>query len=99
MTISIDNGTTTVQNRVYAPNGSTALDAMATLAAHGELTYILADLDMPYPYMINGVYNVNVGENLTYWNLYINNVYAEVGVAELMMHDGDVVEWRYLPFP
>lgn len=79
--------------RLYAPPGSTVLDAMRALAS----TTPFAFSGREYPSLGFFVESINGKRNADglYWFLYINNKSSNTGVSNTTLHPGDTVEWRF----
>jgi hypothetical protein len=78
---------------VYAPPGSTVLDAMNILASTTPFTFTSKN----FPGMGAFVESIDGKENAggSYWFLYVNGKSAGTGASETRLKAGDTVEWRY----
>lgn len=75
------------------PLGSTVYDVMNILASTTDFSF-KANFYSGLGYFIeeiNGVKN----QGGTYWTLYVNSKYSEVGASAYKLSDGDSVEWKY----
>lgn len=75
------------------PDGSVAYDAMRVLSESGQFDFksrYFASLGR-FIDEIEGVKN----SGGYYWTLYINGRYSNLGVSEVVIRNGDVIEWRY----
>ena len=84
-------GGTTHETEVRA--GASFLDAMAILAASGDITYATKE----YAGLGALVESINGTSNSgdSYWFLYVNGTSSMTGVSQTFLQDGDQVEWRY----
>ena len=78
---------------VYAPPGSTVLDAMRTLASTSDFTFSGRD----YSSLGFFVDSIKGKENADgyYWILYVNGKSSDTGVSQTTLSAGDTVEWKY----
>ena len=76
-------------------NNATVADLLFECASHYNFevgTEYWRGYDSYFIESINGIEN---GENDDYWQFYVNGKYADVGCSKYILHDNDVVEWRF----
>jgi hypothetical protein len=74
-------------------DGSTVYDAMLTLASTTNFSF-KSQYYSGIGYFIKEINN-QPNEGGTYWTLYINGKYSNVGASEYRLKSGDSVEWKY----
>lgn len=72
---------------------------VATMGATNALALAQSELDLQlkqydFGVMIEGV-NGLLADATSYWAVYLNGDYAQVGIADLVLEQGDTVELRY----
>ena len=75
------------------PVGSTVYDAMNMLASSTNFSFS-ATLYSGLGYFvdeINGIKN----QNGSYWTLYVNGTYSNVGASTYVLRNGDIIDWKY----
>lgn len=89
--ITLAVGSTTYT--VYAPENSSVLDAMQTLAATNAFSFYGKE----FPDMGLFVESINEKKNADgyYWILYVNGKSSDTGASQTTLKAGDIVEWRY----
>ncbi len=92
----IPNATLLLGGRMYAvfaPSGSTVLDAMRTLASTSDFTFSGRE----YPslgYFVDSVGGKKAESGYS-WILYLNGKLSGTGVSQTKLEAGDAIEWRY----
>ncbi len=76
---------------IKLPKGATAMDQMTAAA---RLYKIQLDMRGNFIAGINYIYEKDFGD-LSGWMYRVNGEYASVGAPELVLNDGDIVEWLY----
>lgn len=77
-----------------APENMTLYDSMSLLASTTSFTFTSKEFS-GLGYRIESI-NGKVNADGTYWTLYINGEYANVGASTYVPKDNDVIEWKYL---
>jgi len=78
---------------IYAPMGTTVLDAMRTLASTSNFSFTGRE----YPSLGFFVDSINGKNNAdgNYWFLYVNGRSSDTGASQTTLNAGDTIEWRY----
>jgi len=50
-------------------------------------------------YFIESINGIENGEDGKYWQFYVDGKYADVGCSKYILHNNDVVEWRFESSP
>jgi hypothetical protein len=48
-----------------------------------------------HSYFVSGINRVVNGDDGLYWQYYVNGSFPLVGCSQYVLHDGDMVEWRF----
>ncbi len=67
-----------------------AVNAFELLKKNAEVEYKEYDFGV----FVEGINGVK-GNDEYFWSLYVNGEQSKVGATEVLLKDGDVVEWRY----
>ena len=46
-------------------------------------------------FFIDGINGITNGDDDRYWQYYVNGEFANVGCSQYILHNGDLVEWRF----
>ena len=87
-TIKITEKINSESSELDLPSGSTALDAIKKNPTVKITHYSFGDLVTS----INGFEN---GTNDMNWIVYLNGIKSKVGVGDIKLKNGDVVEWKF----
>jgi len=92
VTVSVSAGSSSYA--IEVPKGTTAYDAMTTLASENSSFTFKSKLYSGLGYFIQEINGVpNAGGK--YWTLYLNGKYSNVGASQYVLQQGDNVEWRF----
>ncbi|MEK7133819.1 MAG: DUF4430 domain-containing protein [Patescibacteria group bacterium] len=78
---------------IYAPEHSSVLNAMKTLASTNALSF--SGKEFPSLGMFIDSINGRKNAGGYYWILYVNGTSSDTGASQTTLEEGDFVEWRY----
>ncbi len=90
-TVTLIVGSTTYG--IYVSDNATVVEAMRSAASSTSFTYS----GRVYPslgFFVDSIEGVK-GGNGSYWALYIDGKYSELGASSATVKRGDTIEWRY----
>jgi hypothetical protein len=96
VSLVVDSGSWTIRYGPITTNNNTAFTLLVEASEHigfsvREVHYTVPDA--VFVTAINGTMN---GQGGQYWQYWVSGVYGDVGADHYTLHQGDVVQWRFM---
>lgn len=90
------NGEIQTYNKVALLENETVFDLLQKIISENDLEFTFKDYGDDLGALIESINNVasDAGAD-RFWHYWVNNIFAEVGVSNYQLEDGDIVEWKY----
>ena len=85
-------------NLTLGAGNTSALDLLNAAANAGNFTIKTTYYGQYDSMLVDAIAGLENGQDGCYWQYWINGEYATMGADRQMLHEGDVIEWRFTTF-
>jgi hypothetical protein len=88
-------------DRIPHPDGYTAHDQLEDWRRHDGPAYAATAFNSSFGagYFLDSIAGVAADGTTAYWALAVNGRAADLGMSDIVLHQGDTVDWTYTPVP